>query len=45
MRRAAALPNLIYAVKEAARRYELEAGLSFPLDPKRPEWYQTFPMG
>ncbi|MFI5398053.1 MAG: enolase C-terminal domain-like protein [Candidatus Binatia bacterium] len=31
-------------LKDAARRYELEGGLSFPLDPKRPEWYQKFPM-
>lgn len=30
-------------LKEAARRYELEGGLGFPLDPKRPEWYQRIP--
>jgi len=31
-------------MKDAARRYELEGGLGFPLDPQRPHWYQKFPM-
>jgi glucarate dehydratase len=28
---------------DAARRFEVEGGLGFPLDPKRPLWYQKFP--
>jgi glucarate dehydratase len=31
-------------LKDAAERYQREGGLGFPLDPKRPEWYQKFPM-
>ncbi len=31
-------------LQDAARRYEREGGLGFPLDPKRPDWYQKFPM-
>jgi len=30
-------------LREGARRYEVEGGLGFPLDPKRPLWYQKFP--
>jgi hypothetical protein len=26
-----------------ARRFEVEGGMGFPLDPKRPLWYQNFP--
>ena len=29
--------------REGARRYKVEGGLGFPLDPKRPLWYQKFP--
>ena len=30
-------------LREGARRFEVEGGLGFPLDPKRPLWYQKFP--
>jgi glucarate dehydratase len=30
-------------LREGARRYQVEGGLGFPLDPKRPLWYQKFP--
>ena len=30
-------------LREGARRYEVEGGLGFPLDPERPLWYQKFP--
>jgi hypothetical protein len=31
-------------LREGARRYEVEGGMGFPLDPERPPlWYQKFP--
>jgi hypothetical protein len=29
-------------LRDGARRFDVEGGLGFPLDPKRPLWYQKF---